>query len=60
MNRNRIFSVREVEDRIARGQTIVIADNRVLRLDGWLKNHPGGILAVRHMIGRDATDEINM
>ncbi|EFQ99069.1 fatty acid desaturase [Nannizzia gypsea CBS 118893] len=60
MNRNRIFSAREVEDRIARGQTIVIADNRVLRLDGWLKYHPGGILAVRHMIGRDATDEINI
>ncbi|EGD95385.1 hypothetical protein TESG_02870 [Trichophyton tonsurans CBS 112818] len=60
MNRNRIFSAREVEDRIARGQTIVIADNRVLRLDGWLKNHPGGILAVRHMIGRNATDEINI
>jgi delta8-fatty-acid desaturase len=60
MNRRYLFSPREIEDLISKGQTIVISENRVLRLDGWLDRHPGGKLAVMHMVGRDATDEINM
>jgi delta8-fatty-acid desaturase len=60
MNRNKLFSVQEVKDRISKGQTIVISENRVLRLDGWLDLHPGGRLAVMHMVGRDASNEINM
>ncbi len=60
MNRRYLFSPREVEDLISKGQTIVISENRVFRLDGWLNQHPGGRLAVMHMVGRDATNEINM
>jgi delta8-fatty-acid desaturase len=60
MNRNKLFSVQEVKDRILKGQTIVISEGRVLRLDGWLDRHPGGRLAVMHMVGRDASNEINM
>ncbi|MCJ1363001.1 hypothetical protein MMC16_002107 [Acarospora aff. strigata] len=60
MNRNRIFSRREIEARIADGKTIIISEGRVLQLDGWLDRHPGGKLAVLHMVGRDATDEINV
>ena len=50
----------EIEGMIAAGDTIVINDGNVLRLDGWLAKHPGGRLAIQHMVGRDATDEISM
>lgn len=60
MNRDRIFSRREVEGLIADGQTIIIFEDNVLRLDSWLDKHPGGRLAVLHMVGRDATDEIKV
>ena len=43
---------------IAKGQLIVISDNRVLRLDGWAARHPGGRLPILHMVGKDATDQI--
>lgn len=45
---------------IADGRTIVILDEMVLRLDGWMGKHPGGQLAILHMVGRDATDEIKV
>lgn len=61
MNRDtRIITPREVEGMIADGRTVVILDEMVLRLDGWLDKHPGGKLAIMHMIGRDATDEIKV
>ena len=60
MDRNRIISPREIENSIAEGQLIVIHEGHVLRLDGWLEKHPGGKLAILHMVGRDATDEINV
>jgi sphingolipid 8-(E)-desaturase len=43
---------------IAEGQTIVVFEDSVLRLDSWIDKHPGGRLAILHMVGRDATDEI--
>ncbi len=60
MSRNRIFSRREIEAKIAGGDTVVICEGRVLQLNTWLDKHPGGRLAVLHMVGRDATDEINV
>ena len=51
------FSRREIEDLIANGRAIVIVDGDVLKLDAWLPYHPGGDKALRHMVGRDATDE---
>lgn len=50
---------REIEGMIADGQFIIILDSKVLRLDAWIKFHPGGELAIKHMVGRDATDEVN-
>lgn len=49
-----------MEDLIANGQTIVIFEENILRLDSWLGKHPGGRLAILHMVGRDATDEIKV
>ncbi|UKZ78479.1 hypothetical protein TrVFT333_006219 [Trichoderma virens FT-333] len=58
MDRDRILSQREVESMIADGDAIVIFQDCVLRLNGWLDKHPGGSLVIQHMVGRDATDEI--
>ena len=60
MCKSRIYSRTEIEGLIAAGATIVISRGRVLQLDSWLKDHPGGRLAIQHMVGRDATDEISM
>ncbi|GME70341.1 unnamed protein product [Ambrosiozyma monospora] len=55
----KVLTPREIEDLIARGNTIVIYKKNVLKLNNWIKKHPGGDKAVHHMIGRDATDEMN-
>lgn len=55
----KVFSAREVEDLIAKGHAIVIYDNQVLKLDSWIQFHPGGDKAIYHLVGRDATDEMN-
>ncbi len=60
MSRNDVLTPWAVEGLIADGHTIVISEGRVLKLDGWLEKHPGGRLAVLHMVGRDASSEINM
>jgi sphingolipid 8-(E)-desaturase len=54
-----VLSSPKIYQLIARGHIIVMANGRVLRLDNWLNHHPGGKLVILHMVGRDATDEIN-
>lgn len=54
------LSRHDIEVLIAQGQTIVIYEGYALRLDRWLEKHPGGKLPIFHMVGRDATDEINV
>ncbi|OJD32090.1 fatty acid desaturase [Diplodia corticola] len=60
MDRHRLVSPREVERLVADGQLIVIHEGYALKLDSWIDRHPGGRLAILHMVGRDATDEINV
>lgn len=54
----RVFTRRDVESLIANGKAIVIVDNKVLNVGSWMPYHPGGDKSIRHMIGRDATDEV--
>jgi delta8-fatty-acid desaturase len=58
MGRDQIISPGTVNAMIAEGDTIVIVEGYVLRLNSWLHKHPGGRLVISHMVGRDATDEI--
>lgn len=58
MDRDRVLSQQTVEGMIADGHIIVVFQDYILRLDSWLDKHPGGSLAIRHMVGRDATDEM--
>ncbi|KAF4512099.1 hypothetical protein G6O67_001281 [Ophiocordyceps sinensis] len=48
----------EVEALIADGHQIVIYQDHILKVDQWLPYHPGGDKAMLHMVGRDATAEI--
>lgn len=57
--RNETLSPQYVAQLIDDGQIIVIYEGDALRLDSWLRKHPGGVLPIRHMVGRDATSEIN-
>ena len=54
-----IISRQEIEAQIAEGRHIIIIDGKVLKVDAWLPYHPGGEKAIKHMVGRDATDEVN-
>lgn len=56
---DKFLTPRDIEDLISRGQAILIYDKYVLKLDKWIKYHPGGDKAIHHLIGRDATDEMN-
>lgn len=53
-----VLSRRQIEGMIAAGQHIIIVDQKVLRVDPWIKYHPGGSKAIKHMVGRNATDEV--
>ncbi|WLF78359.1 Delta 8 Fatty Acid Desaturase [Lodderomyces elongisporus] len=54
-----VLSRNQVKDLIAEGKAIVIYEQNVLNLTAWIPKHPGGDTAVLHMVGRDATDEMN-
>ncbi|KAL8840206.1 MAG: hypothetical protein Q9170_001413 [Blastenia crenularia] len=53
-----ILTRRQIEGLIAEGRNIVIVDGKVLKLDAWLEYHPGGDKSIKHVVGRDATDEV--
>lgn len=57
--RDNVLSRSEIEGMIAEDKLIIIIDDKVLRLDAWVKFHPGGDIAIKHMVGKDATDEVN-
>lgn len=54
-----IVTRRQVEGMIADGRAVIIVDGKVLKVNAWLRYHPGGDKAIMHMVGRDATDEVN-
>ena len=57
--RDALLSRDTIEHLIAQGSKIVVVDGRVLKVDAWLPYHPGGDKAILHMVGKDATDEVN-
>ena len=56
--RETVLSREHIEALIAEGRKVVIINGRVLKVDAWLPYHPGGDKAILHMVGRDATDEV--
>ena len=59
LKKETILSRRYIEGLIAEGKHVFIFDDRVLKVDAWIRFHPGGDKAIQHMVGRDATDEVN-
>lgn len=55
-----ILSPRQIEALIAEGQSIIIVDQKVLRVDAWVPYHPGGLKTIQHVVGKDATDEFTV
>ncbi|KAF2678635.1 delta 8-(E)-sphingolipid desaturase [Lentithecium fluviatile CBS 122367] len=55
-----IVPAADIEGLIAQGRPIVVHEGHALDLGEWINSHPGGRLAILHMVGRDATDEINI
>ncbi|KAJ3319673.1 hypothetical protein HDV06_006166 [Boothiomyces sp. JEL0866] len=45
-----------IQERVDKGETLIIIHNKVYNMTKWLPYHPGGELALQHMAGRDATD----
>jgi delta8-fatty-acid desaturase len=60
MKKDEILSRRQIEALIAEGQSIIIVDQKVLRVDAWIPYHPGGYKAIQHVVGKDATDEFSV
>jgi delta8-fatty-acid desaturase len=58
MKRDGVLTPAAVTALIAEGHLIVIFEDNILQLDSWLAKHPGGRLAILHMVVKDATDEI--
>lgn len=57
--KERVLSRRRIEGLIADGRSIIVVDGKVLKVDAYRKFHPGGEKVIMHMVGRDATDEVN-
>ncbi|KAF7629673.1 hypothetical protein AFLA_013381 [Aspergillus flavus NRRL3357] len=55
-----ILSRRQIEALIAEGQSIIIVNQKVLRVDAWIPYHPGGQKVIQHVVGKDATDEFTI
>lgn len=55
-----VLTRRQIESLIADNHTIIVVNGKVLKVDAWLKYHPGGDKAIMHMVGRDATDEVTV
>jgi delta8-fatty-acid desaturase len=54
-----LLTRRYIEGLIAEGKHVIIFEGLVLRVDPFIRYHPGGEKPIKHMVGRDATDEIN-
>ncbi len=59
MDGTSLLSPEEITRLISKGAVIVIMEDKVLKLNAWLKYHPGGEKAILHQVGKDATLEIN-
>ncbi|KAG5656103.1 hypothetical protein KAF25_008979 [Fusarium avenaceum] len=49
----------DIEALIAEDKHITIYHSQVIKMDPWMPYHPGGDKAMLHMVGKDASDEID-
>ncbi|KAJ8656314.1 hypothetical protein O0I10_008108 [Lichtheimia ornata] len=53
-----VLTQQQVEERVKQGEALFIFENQVYKVDRFIHKHPGGELAIRHVLGKDVTDEI--
>ena len=59
--KTRVFTREEIEGAWkSGGKMMLIFEDKVYDVTSWAPRHPGGQLVIRHMIGRDATDQIRV
>ncbi|KAL1918956.1 uncharacterized protein VTP21DRAFT_2337 [Calcarisporiella thermophila] len=54
----RLFTKTRIQELVQKGDVLIIYRGNVYRLNHWLSKHPGGDLVIRHLNGRDATDQM--
>merc|ERR1712216_966621 len=54
------YTLEEVAKHTTKDDCWVVVDNQVLNVTSFLKDHPGGELAILTFAGKDATEEFNM
>lgn len=54
-----MWPLKEIRELVEQGHAIVISEGYVLKLDAWLNRHPGGAKVILHVVGRDATVELD-
>lgn len=55
----KVWPLKEIRELVEQGHAIVISEGYVLKLDAWLNRHPGGAKVILHVVGRDATVELD-
>lgn len=60
LDKERPLSRENVEALIAEGNLVIIYHDKALCLNNWIARHPGGDKAVLHMVGRDASQEMDV
>ncbi|KAI7870982.1 delta-6-fatty acid desaturase [Spinellus fusiger] len=58
--KERVIPQEEFQKRVEQGEALFIYDAQVYNVSGFMKHHPGGEMAIRHVLGKDATDEIRV
>ncbi|KAI7875600.1 delta-6-fatty acid desaturase [Lichtheimia hyalospora FSU 10163] len=53
-----VLTQQQVQERVKQGEALFIFEHQVYKVDRFIHKHPGGELAIRHVLGKDVTDEI--
>lgn len=52
-NTNTTITLDDFSDRLQKGEKLVTLDDLVLDVSGFMGEHPGGLFALEHNVGRD-------
>lgn len=54
-----LYSKERLDAEIASGKLLIVYGTSVYDVTKFIKHHPGGLLPIQHMVGKEATDQIN-
>jgi len=53
-----LFSWKKIREEVSNGRDLLVYEGKVYDLTKWKTHHPGGDLAITHLVGMDATNQI--